>query len=93
MRDASSLAYINTSGETEQADARRLSADERACCGRAADVYELCARVARGAACMCVPLLVTAVFTSASNAERNGTGELRPLLFSQRWCKGAEGKA
>lgn len=91
MRDASSVAYINTSGETEQADARRLSADERACCGRAAEVYELCARVARGAACM--PLLVTAVFTSASNAERNGTGELRPLLFSQRWCKGAGGKA
>lgn len=69
VRDASRLACINTSGETEHADARCPFADELACCGRVS--VSLCAKVARGAAC--VPLLVTAVFTSALDAERNGT--------------------
>lgn len=64
-------------------------ADELAC--RGPDVCELRAKVSRGAAC--VPLLVTAVFTSASNAERNGTVELRPLLFSQVGLKGCGGEA
>lgn len=87
MRDTSRLAYTDTSGEAGEARTRRPSAKERACCDREADVCEWCAKVARGAACS--PLLVTAVFISASNAERTGTGELRLLVFSQHWRKDA----
>lgn len=50
-----------------------------------------------GAACapllLLLLLVVTAVFSSASNAQRNGSVELRPLLFSQRGSKGGGGGA
>lgn len=56
------------------------------------DACELRAKVARGAACVALVLLVTAVFTSAAAAQLNGTAELRPLLFSLRGCEGGGGE-